>query len=151
MMYLRNLAKPMRSNAVARAFSTNPQRISEPFVKNMSPVIRTNVPPAASLLAPTTVAPSYDIKESPLNYQVSVKLPNNLKADDLTIEIEQGAKSLRVTGDSADENGNFFSKRFSWGGMMDVDRLQTSTTDGNIVIQAPKIHYLNGNSFLNHA
>mmetsp|Transcript_3321 Transcript_3321/g.6346 ORF Transcript_3321/g.6346 Transcript_3321/m.6346 type:complete len:152 (+) Transcript_3321:117-572(+) len=149
MMFLRNLSNSMRSSAVARHLSTNPQRISEPVMKNMAPVVRTNVPHASSLLGPNTVSPSYDIKESPLDYQVSVNLPKNLRAGDLTIEIEKGAKALRITGDSADENGAHFSKRFSWGGIMDVDRLQTNMDNGRIVIQAPKVHYLNGNSFLN--
>jgi len=148
MMFLRNAAKPMRSNAVARYFSTNPQRISQP-VMNMAPIVRTNVPHASSLLGPNTVSPSYDIRESPLSYEVSVNLPQNLEAGDLTVEIEKGAKALRLTGAANSLNGTQFSKRFSWGGIMDVDRLQTIVENGRVVIQAPKIHYLNGNSFVN--
>ena len=142
-MLLRNLT--MKSQAtkaiVVRQLSTNPHR-ADPMVL-ATPLLRTNVPPAASLLTPVTAAPAYDIKESPLHYQVAVNIPKAVEAGQLTVEIEQGAKALRVTGSSSTDN---FAKRFSWGGTMDVDRLTTELQDGVLVIRAPKIHYLNGNS-----
>ena len=144
MMLSRAFAKPMQSQLIkslaARQLSTNPLRADMVFD---TPLLRTDVPSTASYTAPVTASAPYDIKESPLHYQVAVNIPKGIEAGDLTIEIEHGAKALRVSGNSA--RGNF-SKRFAWGGTMDVDRLTTDMKNGVLYIQAPKIHFLNGNS-----
>ena len=161
-MSLRNFVKPVRSQVLKglstksglpfgtieshRHLSTNPHRVNETWDFPKA-VVRTNVPSTASVDFPITASPAYDIKESPLDFKLSVKIPEGLEAGNLVVDIEQGSKGLRITGDSPDAEGNYFSKRFTWGGIMD-ERLQATMEHGHFVVQAPKIHYLNGNSFL---
>lgn len=144
MIFIRNLTartQAIKTMAV-RQMSTNPQRIA-PFSVG-SPLLRNEVPPSSSFATTSvTTSPAYDIKESPFSYEVSLKMPSGMKSENLAIDVEQGAGAFRVSGGADDVK---FAKRFSLGGVLDIERLTTTLNDGFLVIQAPKIHHLNGNS-----
>lgn len=168
-MFARTLLKPMRSHAI-KGFSTTVRPVvpTEPFqqevlhksasesspksksrqgvdeasVDKIMHVLLTGEPPVASV--PTTASPGYDIKESANLFEVAMKVPHDVAAGNLKVEVEDGAKALRIVGDVPDANGSHFIKRFTAGSALDVDRLQSNLLDGYFIIQAPKLQHLRG-------
>ena len=162
----------MRSQLVkslaARQLSTNPHRIGgmtqvphhAPRRSNVpsnnadaartandpTSILYTNVSSVAEHKTPVTAMPSYQVQESPLDFEASVSLPKNFGAGNILVEVEKGAKSVRITGDDA---GIHFTKQFGCGGILDLKQFETRFQDGRFFIHAPKIHYMNGNSSLN--
>jgi len=119
--------------------STAPQAhkgVEQASVDKIMHVLLRGEPPVAT--APTTAAPGYEINESATLFEVAIKVPHDLAAQNLKVEVEDGAKALRVVGDAPDANGTHFVKRFTAGSALDVNKLQSNFVDGYFVIQAPK-------------
>mmetsp|Transcript_18638 Transcript_18638/g.35452 ORF Transcript_18638/g.35452 Transcript_18638/m.35452 type:complete len:171 (-) Transcript_18638:124-636(-) len=113
------------------------QGVEQASVDKIMHVLLTGEPPVASV--PTTAAPGYEIKESANLFEVAMKVPHDLAAGNLKIEVEDGAKALRIVGDAPDAHGTHFIKRFTAGSALDVEKLQSNFVDGYFVIQAPKM------------
>ena len=131
------LFRSVEPAAASPIFRTNfasqePPKKVTPMVT--APLFVTNVHSTERFTTPLTASPAYDINESPLHVECSVEIPKGMEASSLTVEIEENGKAMRVTGDSS---GKVFSKRFAWGGTMDVSRVQSNFANGNFTIGAP--------------
>jgi len=112
---------------------------SDPFFASPMPLLQ-NVERDLHTLRHSS--PCYEITENDKQFQLSVDVPG-LKAEDMTVQVEQGGKVLRLKGEKKKTEGNTvsrtsFEKSFTLGANVDRNKITANLADGVIVVTVPK-------------
>jgi HSP20 family protein len=127
---------PIINNMFDDEFFTSPMR---PLYAPM-PLMRSLESNANATLRQSS--PCYEIHEDDAKFQLSVEVPG-VKAEDITIQIEQNGRLMRVAGDRKVKKGDevtetHFEKSFSLGKTIDANKVTANLADGILVVTAPK-------------
>lgn len=87
-------------------------------------------------------SPGYEIHEADGNYQIAVDVPG-VKKDDITVNVEEDGRVLRVTGGrkvvrEGKTSETKFEKRFTIGNNVDIEKISANLSDGVLTLTAPK-------------
>lgn len=87
-------------------------------------------------------SPGYEIHETENEYTIAVDVPG-IKAADMTVDLENGGKVLKIAGGRkvVREGGTSetkFEKRFTIGSNIDANELKANLADGVLVLKTPK-------------
>mmetsp|Transcript_11467 Transcript_11467/g.13875 ORF Transcript_11467/g.13875 Transcript_11467/m.13875 type:complete len:198 (+) Transcript_11467:130-723(+) len=87
------------------------------------------------------ISPHYEITDTNEEFKVSVTVPKELKADDITVNIKNDF--LTMTGETKTEEEDYkshfkFMQSFSLDPAIDKDKFEASLKDGELRIKAPK-------------
>ena len=111
----------------------------DPFKGFLMPVI-TNVPRSDDMTLLRS-SPGYEINEHDGKYLISVDVPG-CKRTDMNIDVEEEGKVLHIHGGRKILRGGKstetkFSKRFTIGDNVDIDKMTASLSDGVLTLTAP--------------
>jgi HSP20 family protein len=112
----------------------------DPFEDFLMPVVPIqNRPHGLSVLR---TSPGYEIHEADGNYQIAVDVPG-VKKDDITVNVEEDGRVLRVTGGrkvvrEGKTSETKFEKRFTIGNNVDIEKISANLSDGVLTLTAPK-------------
>jgi HSP20 family protein len=88
-------------------------------------------------------SPGYEIHKADGKYMISVDVPG-VKAADISVQVEDEGKILHISGgrhvvkdDGKTTHTMKFSKRFTIGSHMDIDKLSANLADGVLTLTAP--------------
>lgn len=86
-------------------------------------------------------SPGYEINEQDGKYLISVDVPG-VKASDMTVDLENEGKVLHISGGrkivkNGESTETKFSKRFTIGNNVDIEKMSANLSDGVLTLTAP--------------
>ncbi len=87
-------------------------------------------------------SPCYEIHEDDAKFQLSIEVPG-VKAEDISIQVEQEGRVMRVCGDRKMTKGEevtttHFEKSFKLGKSIDANKVSANLADGILIVTALK-------------
>lgn len=112
----------------------------DPFKDFMMPVLSDNFPRTDDMMLLKS-SPGYEINEQEGKYMISVDLPG-VKREDMNVDLEDDGKVVHIYGGRKVVKGGEtmetkFSKRFTIGDNVDVDKISANLKDGVLTLTAP--------------
>jgi len=110
----------------------------DPF-KDLMPVLSTF--PRTDDMTLLKSSPGYEINEADGKYLISVDVPG-VKASDMTVDVENDGKVLHISGGrkvvkKGETTETKFSKRFTIGDNIEIDKMTANLSDGVLTLTAP--------------